>query len=398
MALVHSVRAVLEKRMGRPVHGHRHYTPIRIRRGEDKVPVIFIESSGAHGWGCAVHVPLRYFGGTEQALIYQSRLVVHDVVHTPHPVLETTPSTASPRDSFLSSHSVIFPSCTLKPTGDGGLVLSVTPSSRAFPLAEGNLFRLTPGLLDSVVDVVCAGVTGTEPDTTVVEIFMNGEYRGVFTLMPEPMGEYVADLVDLATASSVACFDGGERVSGGSHFLCARESPEKSPTFVVALSSAWADASRWDPTSVFLYALRGALTGGPRTRAVLEGSDAAFSTVRFLHEPAAQDRQPTVHITDGPACSVLAATGVAARVGASVAAALHHLTELEGQMRTDKALIAALSRDRLLRYPHEALASPATSANDDLWRSHIRDRAVSDLCAGIAGRLLIDYGPCDVAE
>lgn len=379
MTLVDAVRALIGK------HHHRHYqyNTRHIRRGEDGTPVIFIERG--NGEECAVHVPLRYFSNAEQAVIYQSRLVQRDVVRCPHAVLETAPSSASPREMFLSSNTVVFPSCTLTPTSDGGFLLAIPASSRRFPIAEDRpLFRLTPGVMDTIVDTVCSRITGSEPATRVVEVFLDGDYRGVFTLATEPVGEFVAHVVDISSAPSVGCFDEGVRIKGSNHFLCARDAPEKSAAFATALSDAWDDASRWDLTSVFHYALRCALTGSARWCTILEGTDASFSTVRFLTEPAGPSRNA------GPIADVLAATGVSKRLEASLAAALHHLAELESRMRADPALIASLSRDRLLKWPRDAVSSTAASARDEEWLAHVRDRAVSDLCAGIASRLLLD--------
>lgn len=382
MTLVDAVRAILGKQ-----HKHR-FSPRRIRRGEDGTPVIFIETGSGQ---CSVYVPLRYFSNADKAVIYQSRLVLRDVVRTPHQVLETAPPSSSPRDLFLSSNSVVFPSCTLTPACDGGFLLAVPASSRSFPLAEDRpLFRLTPGLMDSVIDTVCAGVTGSETATRVVEVFLDGDYQGVFTLATEAVGEFVAHVVDLSAAPSVACFDEGVRVGGSSHFLCARDAPEKSAAFAAALSDAWDDASRWDPTTVFHYALRCTLTGGARWCTVLEGTDSSFSTARFLTEPASLSRQPAARPITGPIATVLAATGVSKRLDASLAAALHHLAELESRMRANPALIASMSRDRLLKHPHDAMSSLAASARDEVWLNLVRDRAVSDLCARIASRLLLD--------
>lgn len=367
MALVEAVRAVVGR------HHHRRYTPGRIRPGEDGVPIIFIETASE-----SVYVPLRYFSDADKAVIYQSRLVVRDVVRNPLQVFDQAPPTASPRDLFLSSNSVVYPSCTLTPDGACGFLLTVPASSRTFPISEDRpFFRLTPGILDTVVDTVCSRTTGGEPSARVIEVFIDGDYRGIFTLAPEPEGEFVARLVDVSEAPSVECFDEGVRVLGSKHFL----SPEK---FAPALSGAWEDGARWDPTSVFQYALRCALTGGAHWCTTVEGADESFSSVRFRAGPSG-----ALPIS-GPIAAVLRATGVSRRLNASVAAALHHLAELENRMRANPALIAALSRDRLLKCPRDAVSSHAESARDDVWLMHVRDRAVSDLCAGIASRLLLD--------
>jgi len=386
MTLVDAVRALLGKH-----HHHHRYSTRRIRNGEDGTPVIFIDTG--NGNECTIHVPLRYFSDAEQAVMYQSRLVQRDVVRVPHAVLEVAPPSAPPREMFLSSNAVRFPSCTLTPASNGSFLLAIPATSRRFPIGEDQpLFRLTPGLMDTVIDTVCSRITGSEPSTRTVEVFLDGKYRGVFTIATEPAGEFVAHLVDISSAPTVGCFDEGVRINGSNHFLCARDAPEKSAAFEAALSDAWDDASRWDLTSVFHYALRCALTGGARWCTVLEGADESFSTVRFLTEPSGPSPN------HGPIAAVLAATGVSKRLEASVAAALHHLAEVESRMRADPALISSMSRDRLLKWPHEAVSTTASSAHDEAWLAHVRDRAVSDLCAGIASRLLLDDLPGDAPE
>ena len=366
--LVQAVRSLLGNNM-------QTYKPSRIPNREGGTPIIFIEGTST------VYVPVRYFNEEEKVSLYQARLVMPDLVKTPHDVLGADPG-ANPKDAFIATHSVVFQSCTVNQLGDGSMLLQDVPSR--FPFGhEGGGLRLVPGVESYVVENVCARLTASENLARIVEVFRDGSYLGVFTLHPEPAVDDLVDIVDMGNAPTSTCFDDGVRLGAGStHFVSARGDPTKSQVCMEALDRVLDMPARWDSTSVFTYAMRCAMQGGsPHGSATVSG----LNEIARLHScPAAEHAPPPQRITP-----LFRMAGVAARLDAACRSLIRReLAEIQVEMSADPAIVHSLARDRLLKHPGEALISEARSIRSEAWLAHVKRVAISCLCDRLIPRNL----------
>lgn len=363
--LVQAVRSILGNNM-------QSYTPSRIPNREAGTPIIFIEGAST------IYVPLRYFSEEEKVSLYQARLAMPDLVKTPLNVLRADPG-ANPRETFTATHSLVFRSCAVQQLGDGSMILRDVPSR--FPLL--NEARLVPGVESYVVENVCARLTSSENQARIVEVFRDGTYLGVFTLHPEPTGDDIVDIVDISNAPTSTCFDEGVRMgAGNTHFVCARGDPEKSQVCMEALDRMLDVPARWDSTSVFLYAMRCAMQGGsPHGGATISGLS---ETARLHSCPATEHAAPPQRITP-----LFRMAGVAARLDAACRTLIRReLSEIQVEMSADASIVHALARDRLLKYPGEALISDARSIRSEVWLAHVKRVAIACLCDRLVPRNL----------